>query len=235
MEPVADNLHVAGITDPVAAGTHLFAFVGMLGGLQALVRRTALHPRARILVVIYALSQLVQYAASTAYHVSDHNMLLRQIDHSTIYVLIAGSFTAIAGLQVRGVLRLLILIAIWISAIVGVVIKVFFFDSISENADIAFYLGAGWFGTVPTFVIWRAGERKTTAYILFGAIAYSVGALCELNGWPHLIPHVFNFHEVFHVCVMLAGASMFVAVWRSLDDRIAARYEKPVVITRRSA
>jgi hemolysin III len=50
-----------------------------------------------------------------------------------------------------------------------------------------------------------------------GAFFYTAGALFELNGWPHIIPRVFNFHEVFHLCVMAASCCFFAAVWRSVD------------------
>jgi len=225
-----DNIHLAGIADPVAAGTHFVAFLAMLGGSRALLARTVARPYARTLAFIYALATLAQYAASTVYH-TWHGMLLRRVDHASIYILIAGTFTPIAGLQLSTVPRSLILVASWSFAVAGVVLKLFFFDSVSEGVDTALYLGAGWFGAVPTLFIWRRGERRTTAWIVFGAVVYSIGALCELFGWPRLVPGVFNFHEVFHLCVMLAGASMFVAVWRSTDERLAPRQR--VVITRR--
>jgi hemolysin III len=235
LEP-QNNIHMAGAADPVAAGTHLLAFLGMLGGWKALARRTVARPYERALVLVYSFSILVQYAASTVYHVSEHDPLLRRVDHATIYVLIAGTFTPLTGLMVGGTLRMAVLAAIWAFTIFGVVLKLFFFGWIArhETVDIALYLGAGWFGTVPTFVIWRSGERRTTAWILTGAILYTIGALCELNGWPMIVPQVFNFHEVFHLCVMAAGAAIFVAIWRSVDARIAASLTDRVVLTRRS-
>lgn len=219
MEP-QNNIHVAGVADPVAAGTHLVAFAGMLAGFAALRRRTKDRPFERLLVTVFGATTLAQYAASIAYHVSEHDPFLRRLDHASIYILIAGTFTPLAGAQLDGWTRATILTATWAFATCGVVLKLFFFGVTSEAVDTTFYLAAGWFGIVPVFFIWRNGERRTTAWIMTGALFYTAGALCELFGWPRIIPRVFNFHEVFHLCVMAAGAAFYVAVWRSVDDRI---------------
>jgi hemolysin III len=222
------NIHVLGVADPVSAGTHLVAFLAMLVGMKALVRRTAARPYERVLVIVYSITTLMQYAASTIYHTSEHDPFLRHVDHATIYLLIAGTFTALAGSQLRGWLRAAVLGSIWAFCLAGIVVKLFFFNYFKESVDTGFYLGAGWFGAVPTFVIWRRGERGTTAWIMTGALFYTAGALCELFAWPHLIPKIFNFHEVFHLCVMAAGTAFYIAVWRSVDVRLNDR----VVLTR---
>jgi hemolysin III len=217
LEP-QDNIHLLGIADPVAAGTHLAAFFAQLAGLPILLRRTADDAGRRFLVLVYSITSLVQFAASVAYHAWSGDpatrLALRRLDHATIYLLIAGTFTPLTGAQLKGGLRRFVLATTWAFAICGVVLKVFFFGSISETLDVSFYLAAGWFGIVPTFIIFMKGEHRTTAYIMLGAMFYTVGALCELEGWPLIVPGIFNFHEVFHVCVMAASATFFVAVWR---------------------
>jgi len=217
LEP-QNNIHLAGIADPVAAGTHLVAFIAMLYGLLALLERTARRHYEMFLVLVYSLATLAQYAASIAYHVSEHDPLLRRIDHATIYILIAGTFTPLAGAQLRGGLRAFVLGVSWTCALLGVTLKLFFFGAVNEAVDTALYLGAGWFGLVPTCVIWLNGDRGSVAFIMAGAMFYTVGALFELNGWPRIIPGVLNWHEVFHLCVMAATGCFFVAVWRAVDE-----------------
>ncbi len=216
MEP-QDNIHLAGVADPVSAGTHLVAFFATLGASSALVKRTAQRPFELLLVGIYLVAMLAQYAASTAYHASEHDLQLRRIDHATIYLLIAGTYTPLAGAQLEGTLRAFILGSIWIAAAFGVTLKLFFFNFFGEGVDTALYLAAGWFGLVPTFYIWKNGDVRSTMFIFGGAFFYTTGALFELNGWPHIIPRVFNFHEVFHLCVMAASCCFFAAIWRSVD------------------
>ncbi len=214
------NIHVGGIADPAAAGTHLVGFIAMLAGTLFLLGK-ALRPRERTVALIFCLSSLIQYAASVTYHVYDREvatrLLLRRIDHATIYLLIAGTFVPIAGIRLEGRLRVFCLSAIFIAAIVGVVLKVFFFSYVTEGADTIFYLAMGWFGLIPTLAIVRRGDWVTGAWIMYGALAYTAGALCEYYGWPALLPGIFSFHEVFHLLGMSGNAAFFVAVWRSLE------------------
>ncbi len=217
MDPVQNNIHIAGVNDPVAAGTHLLGLCATLGGLGALLRRTEANPYQRTLVLIFGVSTAIQYLASTVYH-TFAGELLRRIDHATIYILIAGTYMPLAGSHLPPHLRRAVLSIIWAFGFSGIVLKLFFFDFVHkyEYIDVALYLIAGWLGTIPTFFIWRRGDRKTTAWILAGAILYTVGALCELYGWPRLVERIFNFHEVFHLCVMAASVTFYVAVWRTV-------------------
>jgi hemolysin III len=215
LEP-QNNIHVAGVADPVSAGTHVVAFLATLGGSSALVKRTAQRRFETILVLVYSLATLAQYGASIAYHTSEHDLTLRRIDHATVYVLIAGTFTPLAGAQLVGSMRAFVLGSIWTAAALGVTLKIFFFGFFCEGVDTALYLGAGWFGLLPTIIIWRNGDVRSTKFIMGGAVFYTAGALFELTGWPHLVPRIFNFHEVFHLCVMAATCCFFAAVWRSV-------------------
>lgn len=215
MDPVQDNIHLGGIADPVSAGTHLLAFFATIAGYKSLLRRTAARPYERRVVTVFCVSTAIQYLASFAYH-TVHDPTLRKIDHATIYVLIAGCYTALCGAQLAPHLRWPVHATIWTFGLAGIVHKVFFFDFTSETWDTAFFLIAGWIGSVPTYVIWRRGDRGTTAWILLGAILYTVGALFELYGWPLIVPRVFNFHEVFHLCVMAASVVFYISVWRTI-------------------
>ncbi|MEZ0227836.1 MAG: hemolysin III family protein [Planctomycetota bacterium] len=214
MDP-QNNIHLVGVADPVAAGTHLLGFFATLGGLSALLRRTAARPYERTLVLIFGAATAIQYLASTVYH-TFQGEFLRRIDHATIYVLIAGTYMPLAGSHLPPHLRVAVLTLIWVFGVSGIVLKLFFFDFVHkyEYIDVILYLVAGWLGTIPTFFIWRRGDRGTTAWIMAGAILYTAGALFELFGWPKIVARVFNFHEVFHLCVMAASVSFFAAVWR---------------------
>jgi hemolysin III len=216
-----NNIHLAGVADPVAAGTHLLAFCATLGGLGSLIRRTASDAYRRRLVVVFGAATAIQYLASAAYHTyhtADHDSFLRRLDHATIYMLIAGTYTPLCGVQVAPHLRRAVLTVIWAFGLSGIGLKLFFFDFVHkyEYVDVALYLTAGWLGAIPTFFIWRRGDRATTLWILAGAILYTAGALFELYGWPVIVPRIFGFHEVFHLCVMAASVTFYAAVWRTV-------------------
>jgi channel protein (hemolysin III family) len=205
-----------GISDPVAAGTHLLGAIASLAGSVQLWRRTPGDLWRRFTVSVFTASMFLLFCASTAYHTAFPGPLklgLRHFDHASIYVLIAGTFTPIVGNLVRGSFRTLVLGTVWSLAVAGVVLKLFFFDSVPEWLDTTIYLSMGWFGVVPFFRIWRDhGALRPVLFILAPALTYSAGAVCELYGWPVIVEHVFGFHEVFHVCVLVASALFYLFV-----------------------
>lgn len=204
--------------DPISAGTHLLAALGFGAALVPLWKRTEGDPWRRLTALTFGMSAILLFTASTAYHSAAYGTplkaLLRQYDHASIYVMIAGTFTPIVGNMYRGFFRGFILGVVWTLALSGIVLKLWFFGSTPEWVDVVLYLGMGWFGVIPCApLLWKL-PRAATAFIGTAAVAYTVGALCELEGWPTLAPGVFSFHEVSHLTVMLANACFYVFIFR---------------------
>lgn len=205
----------AGLSDPVAATTHMAgALASIAGGIQLWARTPGDRWR-RFTVVVFSASMLALYVASAAYHSvapSPLKAALRHWDHAAIYVLIAGTFTPIVGNLVRGRFRAFVLATVWSLALAGVALKLLFFGApwLPEWLDVALYLGLGWFGVVPFVRIFQDhGACRPVFLIGTPALVYSIGAVCELVGWPVFVEHVFGYHEVFHLCVLLASALFY--------------------------
>jgi hemolysin III len=210
------NVPLWGIADPVAAATHLFGLVGSGACAVSLWRRSEGIPSARITTSIYAGSSALLFLASTAYHTwsGGDREPLRRLDHAMIYVFIAGTFTPIVGHLARDPLRKIVLATVWMLALLGVVLKLFFFGATPEWVDVALYCGMGWFGIVPFPQIVRARSFLTALWLPLGGTLYSLGALSELHGWPIFAKGYFGFHEVFHILVLLASWFFYLFVWR---------------------
>lgn len=213
------NIPYLGLADPVAAATHLVGALASGASLAPLLWRAGDDPWRRGTVSVFGASMVLLYCASTAYHTvaaGASKSLLRQLDHASIYVLIAGTFTPVVGNLLRGRLRVSILTLVWTLAVFGIVLKVFFFEGTPEGIDMALYLGMGWVGLVPFAAIAFARTHSPGALALIpsGAVFYTLGALSELFGWPVFVPGVFGFHEVFHLAVMAASVCFYVFVLR---------------------
>ena len=181
------NIPFLGVADPVAASTHLLGALAACAGGASLWRRSTGDGWRRITLMVFAASMVTLYVASTAYHtigVEPSRSLLRRLDHAAIYILIAGTFTAIAGNLVANPLRTRILVIVWGFAACGVVLKTSFFGATSEAVDVSLYLGMGWFGVVPVASVVRTHTVRACAPVFGAGAFYTLGALAELFRRP---------------------------------------------------
>ena len=194
--------------------SHAIAFfVALLaGGLLV-----ALAPGAdeRVAALIYAFGLCGLFGASGLYHRwrwdPRWRPLLRRIDHSTIFVFVAASYTPVALLVLEGGWQTGVLIAVWAGALAGVFFSVFWITA-PRWLVAGSYLGLGWVALValPELV----GKLPASPLILLGVggILYSVGATVYARKRPDPWPRVFGFHEVFHAFVVAAAVVHFVAM-----------------------
>ena len=167
---------------------------------------------ARAAVLVYVISLLALFSTSASYHLftrsyrAQHTM--QQLDHAMVYVLIAGTYTPVSLLALPRALGIPFLIAIWTAAAVGIGLK---FVRKARKTAAAMYVGIGWavLGVLP-WVYDRAGFTSLLLFAL-GGIAYTVGAVLFFMKKPRLVPHVFGYHEVWHVFTVVAGVLQFAA------------------------
>lgn len=165
-------------------------------------------PADRIATAIYAASLTLLYGTSALLHRLDWRprvkRLMRKLDHSAIFLLIAGTYTAFAILALQGAWRIAILSIVWGGAAAGIVLKTVSVERFQIAAAVL-YIVTGWAGiaAVPDFLpllgIFRA------ALLVAGGVLYTAGALVLLLRRPDPIPHVFGYHEVWHAMVVLAS------------------------------
>jgi channel protein (hemolysin III family) len=143
--------------------------------------------------------------------------IIGRIDHSAIFVLIAGTFTPVHGILFRGWGRWLPLLLIWTAAIAGITLKCLYFNDWPRSLGVGLYLLLGWLGAISGVAIARGFGFKFVVPLLFGGIAYSVGAILEFIDWPVIIPGVVHPHELFHLAVVIGALFHWLFIWRIAD------------------
>jgi hemolysin III len=158
----------------------------------------------RVATAVYALSLSAMYAASAAFHRIDWGpkawRWMRRLDHSVIFILIAGTYTPFALLALEPPWSTVVLGVVWGGAVFGAVVRL-----VSEQLGIllsSLYLVLGWIGAL---VLPFGAHRLTGTQIgllVAGGLCYTVGAVLFWLHRPALRPHVFGYHEVWHVMVV---------------------------------
>ena len=211
------------IKDPGSAITH---FIGMLMAIFAavpLLIKAASEP-GRIYIIslaIYAASLILLYAASTTYHTFDIsekvNTVLKKIDHMMISVLIAGSYTPVCLIVLRGRTGLILLTIVWSIAIVGILIKAFWVYCPKWVSSVL-YIGMGWTCVLAFTQILNNMSPAAFGWLLAGGIIYTVGGVIYALKLPIFDNRHKNFgsHEIFHLFVMGGSACHFVVMYAFL-------------------
>lgn len=211
------------IKDPGSAITH---FIGMLMAIFAAVPLLirAAHEPGRIYVIslaIYAASLILLYAASTTYHTFDLsekiNTLLKKIDHMMIFILIAGSYTPICLLVLKGRTGIALLSLVWGIAIAGILIKAFWVFCPKWVSSVL-YIGMGWTCVLAFTQILNSMSAAAFGWLLAGGIIYTIGGVIYALKLPIFNSRHKNFgsHEIFHLFVMGGSACHFVVMYAYL-------------------
>ena len=209
------------VRDPVSGFTHLGAAVAAVIGATVLVTLAAVYHKWWHLAafIVYGISLILLYIASTLYHllpVSEHaRRVLRQLDHVAIFLLIAGTYTPLCLVPLRGPWGWSLFGAVWALALAGMFIAIFAIDA-PRWLSVGLYLGLGWLVIV---AIWPLLHRLPPASLFWfglGGLFYTVGAVIYAVKKPDPVPGVFGFHEIFHLFVMAGSAAHFWAIARTL-------------------
>jgi hemolysin III len=168
------------------------------------------HPRYRRSLAVFSISCIVLLIFSGVFHFIPRGAagsdLFRRLDHSAIFVVIAGTFTVVHAIEFRGRAQWVPIAGVWSVAFAGIVFKMFYFQALSRTVGIQIYMLFGWLGLAS---IVSLGMRKGIAHIgelLLGGFFYTIGALCELYKWPVLVPGFLRSHEILHIAVLLGMA-----------------------------
>jgi hemolysin III len=197
---------------------HQWAFAVSLAAGVGLVLEAG-SARARIAVTVYAMSVAALFGTSALYHRVNWRTLsarrwMRRLDHTMIFVLIAGTYTPFGLLVLSGTLGVVILVAVWSAALAGAVFKLVWIDA-PGWLGAATYVAIGWIALVALpELLDRLGVAAFAALAL-GGVLYSVGAVIYAHQRPDPVPTVFGYHEVFHLLVILAAALQYavIAFW----------------------
>ena len=170
---------------------------------------------ARAAALVYGIGLCALFAASGLYHRWRWNPrwrpLLRRVDHSTIFLFIAASYTPIALLVLSGTVQIVVLASAWAGALAGVAMSVAWISAPRWLVSVC-YLALGWVAVIAMPQL--AEELGVAPFVLFavGGLLYTVGAVVYAFRRPNPWPHMFGFHEVFHALVIAAATVHFVAM-----------------------
>ena len=171
--------------------------------------------RERVAVAIYAGSVALLFGTSAAYHRGTwspraHNVMAR-LDHSMIFVLIAGSYTPFALLLLDGAARWAVLSVVWGGAFVGVLLRNVWRQP-PRWLFVALYLALGWVAVGLMPAVLDRGGVAVLVLLATGGLFYTAGAVVYALRRPDPSPRWFGFHEIFHACTLLAFIAHYVAV-----------------------
>jgi hemolysin III len=189
-------------------------FVSVPAG--GLLLALAADGRARIAVGLYVLGLSGLLGTSALYHrVSwsspDIRRWMRRLDHSMIFLLVAGTVTPFALLVMQGTIATVLLIVVWSGAIGGITLSLLWPDA-PKALTASMYIALGWAGAATAPQLIQHAGVGAVVLIAAGGILYTVGAVAYATGRPNPRPAVFGYHEVFHVLVIAAAAVHFVAI-----------------------
>jgi hemolysin III len=194
---------------------HEYAFFASLAAGAALIL-AASGARATTAVAIYAFSLSALLGVSALYHRvnwrrPEIRRWMRRLDHTMIFVLIAGTYTPFALLVLEGTLADVILIAVWASALAGTVVEMIWIEA-PKWVTAVVYVSMGWIAIVAFPALLE--DAGVAAVILIGAggLLYTGGAVVYATERPDPNPAVFGYHEVFHLLVITAAVAHYAAV-----------------------
>lgn len=203
--------------EPFNSYSHFLGVVLSIAALVTLVVQSGRDSWSAVAFAIYGLSLVLLYTASTLYHwlpLSPRaDDLMRRFDHIAIFGLIAGSYTPVCLVSLRGGWGWTIFSIVWGIAIAGVVLKLAF-EHLPNAVSAGLYVAMGWVAVVAVAPLTRAFSTEALMWLLGGGIAYTVGAIIYAAERPDPYPQVFGHHEIFHVFVLAGSALHFVFMAR---------------------
>ena len=211
------------IKEPGSAITHFIGMVMAIFAAVPLLFKAAREPD-RIYIIsmtIYAASLILLYAASTTYHTFDIsekvNTILKKIDHMMVSVLIAGSYTPVCLIVLKGRLGIILLSIVWAIAIAGILIKAFWVYCPKWVSSVL-YIGMGWTCVLAFTQLLNNLSPAAFGWLLAGGIIYTVGGVIYALKLPLFNSRHKNFgsHEIFHLFVMAGSACHFVVMYAFL-------------------
>lgn len=207
------------IREPINAYTHLIgAALSFIGTLFLLIyggKGSPLTTTAIISIIIFGLSLVALYTASGVYHAVKANpsvlLRLKKLDHSMIFILIAGSYTPFCLLTLTGVWQISIITTIWALALIGITLKIFWIN-MPRWVSTSFYIGMGWVAILALNPLSKALSTGGLIWLALGGVMYTIGGIIYGLKKPN-ISKSFGFHELFHIFVMLGSACHYWCVF----------------------
>ena len=212
---VTDRITLGKMTNPVRGFLHGSAAVVSAAGMILLISRSS-PDRVRVLsMAIFGISMIGLYTASALYHSvpwrETWKKRMQRVDHSMIFVLVAGTYTPIAVNVLDGAWRTVTLTVVWGAAAIGIAQKIAF-PKVPDWVSITLQTTMGWFAIVPFLELVEALSNGAIALMVAGGLSYTIGLILLAHERPQLFPRIFSHHEVFHILVILGSLFHFLMI-----------------------
>jgi hemolysin III len=205
--------------EPISSLTHLVGAFFSLIGLILLIKYSldTSNPYNTMILAVFGISSILLYSASSTYHKSLSSekviKVLRRVDHSMIYVLIAGTYTPICLIALKGKLGTVLFLSVWLLALIGILLKIVWFDA-PRWLYTGFYILMGWISIFVIVPIIKAVSLGGFMWLLAGGLFYTVGAVIYATKRPKINLKLFGFHEIFHIFIMLGSLCHYVLMFK---------------------
>jgi hemolysin III len=201
--------------EPINGLTHLVAALVAAAGIVFLLIFAQGDLFKQISFLIYGCSLVMLLSSSAAYHLfngrSEWLLVLRKLDHSAIYTLIAGTYTPICYNLFSGFWRWGMLAIIWSLALVGIAVKIFVIKG-PRWFTAGIYLVMGWLSLIALGEMLAVLPTGALFWLFLGGLFFTVGAVIYITKLMNFVPGVFGFHEVWHIFVILGCACHYVVM-----------------------
>ena len=198
---------------------HFWSFVVSIvsGAVLVAVAAALVGAGAALATAVYAVTILGLFGVSALYHrytwrTPRARAIMKRLDHSMIFLFIAGTYTPVAALAMDPATARWVLTVVWGGALAGVVLKTAWPHAPSWLA-VPIYMALGWVAVFVFPELLQNGGVAAFVLLLAGGALYTAGAVFYATKWPNPWPHTFGYHEFFHAATVLAALCHLVAVW----------------------
>lgn len=211
---------ILGFDDPIDSWTHLIGALGVMILLLFLFKKDGLGRKHPLPILIYGFASIFLLSMSGTYHLLERETtaryVLRILDHAGIFLLISGTLIAIHVTLFSGFMKWGIAIIALTIAVLGISIGSIYFEELPEYMTHTVFLIFGWLGMVSVFGIWKLKKSISFKYLVYGGLAYTIGAIIDWIKFPVLIPGYLGPHEIFHLAVLVGVACHWVFILQSV-------------------
>ena len=213
---VIDVYPIPGFREPFNCFSHLLGVV-VFTVLSYFLLRRGRGTRSRIVsLTVLALSSITLLSLSSVYHMlwpGTGRAVMQRLDVAGIFVLMGGTMTPLHMILFKGFHRWGPLTLVWCLAVTGIVLRMVFYSSLPPGVGTACFVLLGWGGAIAAFVLWRRYGWVFVRPLVFGGLAYTLGAIILLANWPVLLPGVIGPHELWHIAVLAGLGFHWRFVW----------------------
>lgn len=209
-----------GFDDPIDSWTHLLGAIAVLLFVIKLFKHGGVGRKHPVPILIYGFSSIFLLSMSGVYHLlprdSDARYLLRILDHAGIFLQIAGTLIAVHMILFSGLMKWGVILVASIIALLGIIFGTIYFNELPVYMTHSIYIAFGWLGVITVAGIRTLHTNLSIKYLVYGGVAYTIGAVLDMFETPVLIPGYLGAHQLFHFSVLLG----IFLLWRFILESV---------------